>query len=50
MKSDELRARYCPECYETTGTKRGDFEKVPEAAVPKIQYRCEDCGILISTA
>ena len=47
IKSDQLGAGYCPECYETTGSKRYDFDKVAEPAVVKVQYQCEDCGLLI---
>ncbi len=49
IRGEELTVRYCPECYETTGAKRYDFEPVAEPAVRKIQYRCEDCSILIPT-
>ncbi|MBV7336221.1 hypothetical protein KFU94_49915 [Chloroflexi bacterium TSY] len=48
LKPDELRNSYCPECYEVDGAKRNDFEEVEEPAADKVQYRCEDCGILIS--
>lgn len=47
IKRDELYNRYCPECYETTGAKRYDFEEVVEPSVSQTQYRCEDCGLLI---
>ena len=43
----ELSNRYCPECYETTGSKRYDFQEVVEPMAEKVQYRCEDCGMLI---
>lgn len=42
---DELRDRWCPECYEATGTKHRDFEKVVEPAVSQVHYACEDCGL-----
>ena len=44
---DELPDRYCPECYETTGRKRFDFEPVADQPARQVQYRCEDCGLLI---
>ena len=47
IKSSELNGRYCPECYETTGKKRYDFEEVAEETDGSVQYRCEDCGVLI---
>ncbi len=47
IKRAELGDRYCPECYETTGSKRYDFEPVEEPITDKIQYLCEDCNLLI---
>ncbi len=47
IKSDELSSRYCPECYEATGSKRYDFDEVEEPIDGSVQYRCEDCGMLI---
>ena len=43
IKRDELRNRYCPECYETTGVKRFDFEEVAATKSDTVQYLCEDC-------
>ena len=47
IQSDELGKRYCPECYEATGSKRYDFEPVPEPEIAVVRYRCEDCGLVI---
>ncbi len=47
IKSSDLKGRYCPECYEATGIKRYDFEEVAEPIEGSVQYRCEDCGVLI---
>lgn len=47
IRRSELKSRYCPECYEASGTKRYDFDSVAETTEPKTQYVCEDCGILI---
>ncbi len=47
IKRDELGDRYCPECYDTTGSKRYDFEPVAEPSVVSTQYLCEDCGLSI---
>ena len=47
ISRDELSQRYCPECYEAEGVKRTDFEEVAEPETPKVQYQCEDCGLLI---
>jgi hypothetical protein len=43
IKRAELTGRYCPECYETRGVKRNDFEEVAEAENEKVYYCCEDC-------
>lgn len=48
IKADELSQRYCPECFETSGKKRYDFEEVTEANQDITQYRCEDCGVIIT--
>lgn len=45
IKRDELKNRYCPECYESTGIKRFDFDEVETPATEKVQYRCEDCNL-----
>ena len=44
---DELRSRYCPECFEVTGKKRYDFEEADSLTTDITQYRCEDCGVTI---
>jgi len=44
---NELRNGYCPECFEVTGKKRSDFEEVDDVKMEIVQYRCEDCGVLI---
>lgn len=49
IQREELRG-YCPECYETSGRKRNDFEEVQAQAGGKVQYQCEDCGIRIPIA
>lgn len=49
IKAGELGSSYCPECYEAEGKKRYDFEEVQnEQHNEQVQYRCEDCGLLIS--
>ena len=47
ITSEELGENYCPECYEATGKRRYDFEKVALNPSAVSQYRCEDCGITI---
>lgn len=48
LKPDELKQRWCPECYESSGKKRTDFEEVIEAKSSGAAYLCEDCGAFIS--
>lgn len=45
--ADELGKGHCPECFETNGMKRYDFEEIPPPAEEKARYRCEACGIII---
>lgn len=44
---EELNDSYCPECYEESGRKHSDFEKVEAVEQDASQYRCEDCGAII---
>jgi len=46
ITSDELGNGCCPECYETDGKKRYEFEEIP-AEKTITRYRCEDCGTII---
>ena len=46
LKAEELENGYCPECLAVSGRKRDDFEKL-ESENEKVQYRCEDCGVLL---
>ena len=47
INANELNNRYCPECFEVSGKKKYDFQEVEESKTETIQYRCEDCGMLI---
>jgi hypothetical protein len=47
IDAEELSESYCPECYESTGYKKSDFDPVASAGPKAIRYRCEDCGVLI---
>jgi hypothetical protein len=46
---EELTEGFCPECFESSGSKRYEFEELaaPEAAVAR--YRCEECGVIIKS-
>ncbi len=48
LKPDELVHGYCPECYETDGRKRDDFEEIPDTGGNTPSYRCEDCGAALT--
>lgn len=47
IKTEELGDGYCPECYESTGKRRYDFENAPEQGPAVTRYRCEKCHALI---
>jgi predicted RNA-binding Zn-ribbon protein involved in translation (DUF1610 family) len=49
IKVEDLPARYCPECFETSHTKRYDFEEIVPDDPGKVRYRCEECGGIIET-
>jgi hypothetical protein len=46
---EELGENYCPECFDASGVKRYDFEKLELAPSNVSQYRCEGCGVIIKT-
>ena len=47
INADELTSRYCPECFESSGKRRSDFEEVANVTDGITRYRCEDCGVMI---
>jgi predicted RNA-binding Zn-ribbon protein involved in translation (DUF1610 family) len=49
IRADELGGGPCPECYEAGGQRRYDFETLATRE-GGVQYRCEDCGVLIAAA
>lgn len=49
INADDLTYRYCPECYETSHTKRYDFEEIVTVATEIVRYQCEECGIIIES-
>jgi len=46
LDGDELGDGHCPECFDTTGVRRYDFEAL-DSGESVVTYRCEDCGALI---
>lgn len=49
MAADELGDGHCPECFESSGTKHFDFEELTHAGRQEARYRCEECGIVITS-
>ena len=50
MAAEELGDGYCPECFDSSGTKYFDFEELAHTGSQGSRYRCEDCGIVISSS
>lgn len=48
IKANELEHGYCPECFESSGLKRDDFEEVGPLGGGATLYRCEDCGVRLT--
>jgi predicted RNA-binding Zn-ribbon protein involved in translation (DUF1610 family) len=48
INKEELGNSFCPECFESSGRRRADFEPVEHPAEEATRYRCEDCGVLIT--
>jgi predicted RNA-binding Zn-ribbon protein involved in translation (DUF1610 family) len=49
IKPDDLGSSYCPECFETGGVKRYDFEEIAAEGADTARYRCEDCGLMVES-
>jgi len=49
ISANELQEEYCPECFETDGEKRYDFEEIGAKEKVIARYRCEKCGIIIES-
>ena len=48
LTADELGEEgFCPECFETHGTRRFDFDDVQESGNDQPQYVCDECGVHI---
>ena len=48
--AEDLTEGFCPECFETSGKKRYDFEELKSAEEPAARYRCDDCGVIITSS
>jgi rubrerythrin len=41
---------FCPECFDGSGRRRYDFEKLASETGKVARYRCEDCGTIVEVA
>lgn len=49
IRADELAGSFCPECFESEGAKRYEFDEVAAEETRASLYRCEMCGVIIET-
>jgi rubrerythrin len=49
IAGEELGDGFCPECFETTGSKRYEFEEMVTPETGVVRYRCEECGAIIKS-
>ena len=48
IKPEEVMDGCCPECYEQTGRRYDDFERINIAEQAATRYRCEQCGAMMN--
>jgi len=46
----EIEGSYCPECFERSGAKCYDFDELEEIKNAVSRYRCERCGVIVTSA
>jgi predicted RNA-binding Zn-ribbon protein involved in translation (DUF1610 family) len=49
LAAEDLRDGFCPECFESSGEKRYDFEEIKGPENSAARYRCDDCGVIITS-
>jgi hypothetical protein len=49
LVAEDLKDGFCPECFETSGNKRYEFEELKGPEEPAARYRCDDCGVIIAS-
>jgi hypothetical protein len=49
LAAEDLKDGFCPECFDTSGNRRYDFEEVKSPEEPAARYRCDDCGVIITS-
>jgi len=50
LSGEELGDGFCPECFDTSGSKRYEFEELAAMETNVARYRCEECGAIIKSA
>jgi hypothetical protein len=46
----ELQGSYCPECFDRSGARHYDFDEVNEDKASASRYRCEQCGVIVTSS
>jgi len=49
LAAEDLHDGFCPECLETSGSKRDEFDEVKNLEEPAARYRCDQCGVIITS-
>jgi hypothetical protein len=49
LTRDDLKDGYCPECFDASGEKRYEFEEMAAERTEVAHYRCEECGVIITS-
>ncbi len=50
ISTKELHDGYCPECFDRSGEKQYQFDKVESSASGIARYRCDECGAIVTTS
>ena len=49
ISGEELGEGFCPECFDASGSKRYEFERIEGGEAAGARYRCEECGLIITS-
>ena len=49
LTRDDLKDGFCPECFDTSGLKQYEFDELVEEKSGVARYRCENCGVIITS-
>ena len=50
LAAEDLGDGHCPECFDSSGIKNFDFEELAQTGGSGARYRCEECGIVITSS